>query len=332
MDEIKQYITGRYIGPCEAVSSILGFPIHEREPPVARLQVHMPMENRVCIRPNVDLAPDTDNHARLGRSTLTAFFELCDRDEFARTLTYCHVSNYFRFENKQWQKRKRGKPVDQWPGYFQTTSIGRVYTVSPRNGDLYYLRILLHHVKGPRSFEYLRTHDDIVLPTFKDACRARGLLQDDAQWYKTLEDAEKTRLPKAMRDLFVCLLLHTDVDDVANLWMRFKDSMSEDFLHQERNGGDASSPHCHERHYDMVLNYIESKLEVHGKTLDDFNLPRPANAVTQVTGNSDVNHELNYMEDEQISFVNDNERLLNPEQKLMYQHICNVVDRESLRV
>ena len=32
------------------------------------------------------------------------------------------------------------------------------------------------------------------------------------------------------------------------------------------------------------------------------------------------------MEDEQTSFVNDNERLLNPEQKLVYQHICNVVD------
>ena len=325
-DEIKEYVTGRYIGPCEAVSSILGFPIHERDPPVIRLHVHLPMENRVFVQLNADITQGTETYTRLGNTSLTAFFDLCRQDPFARTLLYCNLCNFFRFENKKWQKRKRGKPVNEWPGYFQVTCLGRLYTVSPKSGDLYYLRILLHYVKGPTSFENLRTYDGTVLPTFKDACKARGLLQDDDQWYKTLEDAEKTRLPKQMRDLFVCLLINTVVDDVERLWMRFRNSMSEDFLYQEKSASTSMAANVDERNYDKALYYIQDRLQVHGKTLDDFNLPRPEHELVQMSTNSDINHELDYVQADQVSFVRENVCRLNDDQRIVYDRICEIVD------
>ena len=69
-DEIKQYLTGRYIGPSEAVSIILGFPIHVREPAVVRLQVHLPDQHLVYIQQNSD-RPQNENAPC---TTLTFFF------------------------------------------------------------------------------------------------------------------------------------------------------------------------------------------------------------------------------------------------------------------
>jgi hypothetical protein len=63
-----------------------------------------------------------------------------------------------------------------------------MYFVQPSKGERYYLRVLLTHVTGATCFEDLRTAHRphmptiIVPPTFKVACLARGLLQDDAEW------------------------------------------------------------------------------------------------------------------------------------------------------
>ena len=60
-------------------------------------------------------------------------------------------------------------------------TIGRMYFVHPRAGEKYYLRMLLNIVPGATSFGHLRTVDNITYHTFKDACNALGLLQDDRE-------------------------------------------------------------------------------------------------------------------------------------------------------
>jgi len=66
--------------------------------------------------------------------------------------------------------------------------MGRMYFVQLSEGECYYLRVLLTHVAGATCFEDLRTTRRphtltiVVHPTFKVACLACGLLQDDAEW------------------------------------------------------------------------------------------------------------------------------------------------------
>jgi len=63
--------------------------------------------------------------------------------------------------------------------------MGRMYFVQPLEGKHYYLRVLLTHVAGATCFEDLKTTHmpiTVVHPTFKVACLAHGLLQDDAEW------------------------------------------------------------------------------------------------------------------------------------------------------
>jgi len=43
--------------------------------------------------------------------------------------------------------------------------------------------------EGGKSWEHLRTWNSQVFATFKEACMARGLLEDDYEWRICLEEA-----------------------------------------------------------------------------------------------------------------------------------------------
>jgi hypothetical protein len=79
------------------------------------------------------------------------------------------------------------------PGVFSDSALGQVYTVHPSNSQCFYLRLLLHHVPGPVSFQYLRTVSGHCCATFHEACQMGGLLEGDQLWHLTLQEAAATR-------------------------------------------------------------------------------------------------------------------------------------------
>ena len=75
--------------------------------------------------------------------------------------------------------------------------IGRMYNIVPTAGDLYYLRMLLTVCRGCKSFEDLRTFNGQMFSTFKEACNARGLLQeDDEEWFFCLKKLHCNKLER----------------------------------------------------------------------------------------------------------------------------------------
>ena len=94
--------------------------------------------------------------------------------------------------------KKQGERV---PGYDGGASdaLGRVYTVHPTNAKCFYLRLLLHTVRGPTSFRDLKTLDGEECETFREACQTVGLLEDDQHWNITLFEASLTRFPTKLR-------------------------------------------------------------------------------------------------------------------------------------
>ncbi|XP_044575115.1 uncharacterized protein LOC123258925 [Cotesia glomerata] len=74
-DEITIYQIGRYISSNEAVWRIFGFPIHERDPAVIHLAVHLENGQRVYFTNDTAL----DRAINPPKTTLTEFFELCNR-------------------------------------------------------------------------------------------------------------------------------------------------------------------------------------------------------------------------------------------------------------
>ncbi|GJW21535.1 hypothetical protein Tco_0032157 [Tanacetum coccineum] len=69
----------------------------------------------------------------------------------------------------------------------------RAFTIvypSLASGERYYLRMLLNVVRGARSFKELMTVNKKIYATFKAACFAYGLLNDDKEWTHAIAEAK----------------------------------------------------------------------------------------------------------------------------------------------
>ncbi|KAL7157673.1 hypothetical protein ABFS83_02G093300 [Erythranthe nasuta] len=97
----------------------------------------------------------------------------------AKDLTYAqfHMQFVWKQPLHEWRPRKLG------------FSVGRIHFVPPGSGELYYLKILLNIAKRPTSYEKLRTINNAIYPTFKDACYAIGLLDDDKEYVDGIQEA-----------------------------------------------------------------------------------------------------------------------------------------------
>ncbi|XP_035221369.1 uncharacterized protein LOC118194260 [Stegodyphus dumicola] len=166
-DKIMLYQIGRYISSSEAVWRIFGFPIHERDPAVIHLAVHLENDQSVFFT-NETAIERTINQPKTKH---TEFFELCNRvDAFgasARTLLYSEVPRYFIWaQTKKWMSRKQGTPIDAYIfGLFKSNALGRVFTVNPRQTECFYLRLLLVNVTGPLSFQGIQKLNGQQYPT-----------------------------------------------------------------------------------------------------------------------------------------------------------------------
>lgn len=122
-DEVGIYQIGRYISTNEAVWKILGFPLHQRHPVVQHLAVHLENGQRIYFS-STDNVQHILNHSK--NTTLLAFFNLCQVDDFAKTLLYHEVPKYFTWDsnNHTFSRRKRGKLLEN--NIYSTDAIGRV--------------------------------------------------------------------------------------------------------------------------------------------------------------------------------------------------------------
>jgi hypothetical protein len=77
--------------------------------------------------------------------------------------------------------------------------------------------MLLLTVKGATSYEDLKSYNNTLHPTFKEACRACGLLNDDNEWYEAFDEAAKWATSDQLRQLIVTMLLYCEVGDEHTL-------------------------------------------------------------------------------------------------------------------
>ncbi|XP_061380705.1 uncharacterized protein LOC133319582 [Danaus plexippus] len=219
-DEVQTYRAGRYVSSNEAAWRILGLPLHERHPTVTHLAVHLPNGQRIYFTEN----NFRERMAAPPKTTLTAFFLLCQNDAFAKTLLYVDVPRYYTWNvsSKEWKRRLQGTPVDGWPGVKAGDALGRIYTVHVSNFECYCLRMLLNVVQDPTSFLDLKTVDGQELETFRQACEKLGLLEDDNHWDATIEEAVLCRSPSQIRELFAILICTCGLSNPLQLWDKYK--------------------------------------------------------------------------------------------------------------
>nr|XP_023883470.1 uncharacterized protein LOC111995771 [Quercus suber] len=131
--------------------------------------------------------------------------------------------------------------------------------------------MLLNVVKGARSFEEIRTIDHVVYPTYKAACYAHGLLDDDKEWDDAIKEASNWASGRQLRELFTTLLLFCEVTDPHALWMANWELLSDDILYRQKRLLMYDNLHLTEEQIqDHALFEIEQILVKSGRSLKEF--------------------------------------------------------------
>ncbi|GAA0175867.1 hypothetical protein LIER_28963 [Lithospermum erythrorhizon] len=180
VDKIANFQNARWVSPVEAAWRIYRFPLHGMFPTVLQLQVHLPNFQTVQFEDDADLQQILQDE-RLKRTMLTKFFRInvTDHDANQLNLLYKEFPRYYVWHTqfKTWTRRKKG------------VVIGRLCVVNPVENERYYLRILLNNVRCPKSYDDLVIFYGVLSNTFQEAAYRRGLLHNDDDVEKTMEEA-----------------------------------------------------------------------------------------------------------------------------------------------
>nr|XP_027072002.1 uncharacterized protein LOC113696819 [Coffea arabica] len=304
-DEIKEFQKGRYISPPEAFWRIYEFRLNEMTPSVYTLQVHLPNQQLVSFPKNSDLLQLLAK-VDFSKTMLTEFFKMNATNAAAENLKcfYKDFPQHFVWSSKykHWTERKRRKVI------------GRLVSVNPKEGERYYLRLLLNHIPGPISFDDLLTVHDKKMKSFREAALALGLLQSDTYIEETLEEAAAFQMPCSLRLLFATLLVYCSPTDPVMLWRKFEFDFSRDYERYEQYH-DYSPAQIR----GLVLADINRSLQQMGTSIAAYQLPLDdLVSIDQVHLTKEIESERNIdilPEDLLMSFR------LNPQQKYAYDII-----------
>jgi len=224
IDEIQTYCDCRYISACEAVWRIYMFDIHYRTPSVERLSFHLENQQMVIYEDNENL--DTVVNKQQQKDTMfTAWMKANIQFPEAKEITYADFPTKFVWKPQiqKWQRRKQG------------FSLGRLHNVPPNSGEAFYLRILLNKVKGATSYNDIRTINGVPYPTFKEACFAMGLTDDDKEFEEAIKEASTWASSSYLRKLFVTMLLSSTMASPEVVWDRTWPLLCEDITYHCQN-------------------------------------------------------------------------------------------------
>nr|KAJ0207304.1 hypothetical protein LSAT_V11C500288760 [Lactuca sativa] len=147
-------------------------------PSAVRLPFHLPNQQQIVYGEDDDI-DDVMDKPFVVASKFTSWIECNAINSEARELTYVEFPTklVWILNGRFWKRRKVGK------------AIGRIHSVSPNHGEAYFLRILLNIVKGPTSFDEIRTVNGETHSSVRDACYALGLLDDDKEYIDAIKEA-----------------------------------------------------------------------------------------------------------------------------------------------
>lgn len=214
---------------------------------------------------------------RQRNTELTAFFEVNAKlaSESAGLLDLQSLPTYVEMPKKYTYNKSKKEWIKRKPQSVDTV-IGRVHGVNPLAGEAFYLRILLHteHCKGKTSFEHLRTlPNGRVCDTYQEVCRELGLLTDDQEWQRVLEESVSTRLCPQIRELYVTILMFCQPANPRSLFDEFWQTWTDDF---EQRGRHRNMALDDDQLRTMVLLDLQLRLQSFEKELRDFGLPEPS--------------------------------------------------------
>ncbi|XP_019092275.1 PREDICTED: uncharacterized protein LOC109129103 [Camelina sativa] len=310
-DDVQDFFDCRYVSACEAFWRTNQYPIHYRATPVVKLTFHEEGKQPVFYKDG-DKPTTVLNRPTLDHTMFTAWFELCLRDEEARKLTYEQIPNKYIYDKKEKEFRPRGRT-----GF----SIGRINYVPHNLEDSYHLRILINSKKGPTSFNDIKTVKGVLYKTYKEACFALGLLDDDKEYIEGIKEANFWCSSKFCRRLFVIMLISESLTSPKTVWEETWKILSEDIERKEKQR--RQRPDTEKKK--LLLRELQKLMKRNGCSLQKYKL-MPHISLEDVTlPNQLILDELNYNREDLAKKHDGWKKMLTEEQKKIYDEIMEAV-------
>uniref|UniRef100_A0A1J3K6U0 Uncharacterized protein n=1 Tax=Noccaea caerulescens TaxID=107243 RepID=A0A1J3K6U0_NOCCA len=159
------------------------------------------------------------------KTMMLAWFQLNLVNAKARELTYVQIPNFFVYiaKEKRWKERETG------------FAIGRINYAPRKIEDAYYCRVLLNVVRGPTSFNDIKTYNGVLYPSYKDSCYARGLLEDDQEYIDDIMRRSFTCSEAQLRQLFVTMLNSDSPTSPEVVWNKTWEVLCDDIEMTKRS-------------------------------------------------------------------------------------------------
>ncbi|CAJ0964349.1 unnamed protein product [Ranitomeya imitator] len=183
--------------------------------------------------------------------------------------------------------------------------------ISLTDGKLYYLRLLLLHVRGAKSYADLRTVNGVVHDTYKNACIDLHLLEDDSQWEDGITNAIVFQMPYQLSKLFAIICVYGEAAKPLALWQKYKTEFMEDYTRRY-------TPEIAEQ---LALRDINEVLLSNKKSCADYELPTPVNVPDEIL--DQLNYAVRKQEAGQLKTT------LNEAQKSAFHAIMQAVNTAS---
>ncbi|CAN1250926.1 ATP-dependent DNA helicase PIF1 [Linum perenne] len=256
------------------------------------------------------------NRPDIGKTMLTEWFTLNRTCPSARKYTYSEITHAFTWDKQAsyWVPRKKG------------FAIGRVRSIPPRGGDVFYLRMLLCKIPGALSFEHLRTVNGILCKDYQTACQALGLLSNDDEWHSVMAEVTRWAMPPLIRSTFVALLVFCEVTSPTTLFASWWMSMADDFKRRiQRLSNNPVSEPPPELLRDEVLQNLQGLLQNYSSSLSHFGLPLPTIWDTHLQTDDLISQQLQYDASHEDNLYNSYRVSLNSCQQLAHDAVLGAL-------
>ncbi|XP_024009269.1 uncharacterized protein LOC112084380 [Eutrema salsugineum] len=309
-----------YVAPSESTWRIFGNHTHHRTVSVVKLPFHLPNQQMVIYNED-DPGDEVINRVSVGTSKFIAWMECNNKYELARTLTYAQLPTRF-----VWNKPNR-----IWTPRSRRVTLGRITYVPIGAGEAYYLRLLLNLVKGPRSFDDIKTVNKVLHSSFKDACYAYGLLNDDKEYIEAINEAGLWLSANYLRRLFVILLTTHSISIPPRVWDATWQVLSDNIIYNYRKAvRDQTVSLSQEQVKDFTLVEMELLLRVSGRSLKEFTpMLFPEDITLESRDNPLIRDERNY--NRETLRVRNKQMLatVTREQRSVYDEILEAVNKNK---
>ncbi|VDN03629.1 unnamed protein product, partial [Onchocerca ochengi] len=125
------------------------------------------------------------------------------------------------------------------------------------------------NVPGPTSFQQLKIVNGVTHATFRSACQALNLLENDRHWDVCTYDACNISHRNQIRSLLATILTACSPSSQAELWEKYKSYMAEDILHRIRSENSNTNMDFTAEIYNEALIMVEDLfLQIANKVLN----------------------------------------------------------------